>query len=1054
MNRRAAVLLVACVSVGAFLPGAKSSLVAHAANYTAPSCVLAAPPPGAASPCSWQGVTLHSPTNAADISPADLTQACSPDTVGNCEDTKITVPQGVSPSTLYLKVAWQHPAWQAYMYVFDPSGALKGTGGLGCDQSSFEKGCGNQTTLPFDELAVMDPAPGVWTVRVAAVNIHQEGYTGQAALVHSNPLQYAAETLDQLTTHLTRTQRVNVVFAGWTPSPTELQQMRDNLTAEFRPSVSEKQIADGGDVNDQPGSGLVQHETSHYTATDSPDDTTNYNKSGNVPYFEPLRFEMDYHFLAADDTWTKDLFAAMKKATTQDHPLNENRVPETTQPAPFEAGYLAKYEATDSALFGGPAPTDPTVVDEIDGPSVEDWIQNTRLDAKYCQSFTDLRTGARTGAAFINPDPNAARDPFWNGNNGTTTPTNLDRDPQGDNTGLTFFLLDTYTPSYASDYFRTDHFHMWWTADHVLDPDSNTPAFQDNGRGWGGRYRFSILDLGAAPSTYERADWVSTTVAADGGSAAFDPPIWDYRHNPHWDGSQPADPLQAGGNTLGAVMGWEITQGLAFKYVGAYLYRPVPNDVYIMATSQLVDHYSLPSEGDFYSVDMNKVDQPALALRQLSSAAPYDTFLPGPSQTRVLGCAANRTPAGNLSTPSGAPGVTFPVSISLVPDPKCNGSSPLETPDGLQQAIEEAKAHGTGELEPLAGQSVFDYAINVNYLRDYVDEHRDQFAPLSNGAFTIPVLNIMFEHEWNVALPLLAGGISSPANAGEGWGQIDNVNDNLVPADAIDCAGSAAAAPGCNGVPDVFRHNYTLTYVMIHESSHFMGLPHPHDGTNSVQKATNGQWQYYYSMLKWLYDVSASPTTYAGDYSVYEDIDQDRLMYGHAAEYLKEAQDWIRDAFFQDGMAGAAAPSPSTVQRLQLMRQDVNLGSALFQRGDYLHSMYAMRNAALHAKGVTGAPVAPHRMSLQQAASDQDAIFAVNPQALYDPNGCAAGTLDSSSLNVPPASTASGAAALPNTAAATLGNADTPALLALGGLLGALLVGVRRRRRGGPPVAP
>jgi hypothetical protein len=49
-------------------------------------------------------------------------------------------------------------------------------------------------------------------------------------------------------------------------------------------------------------------------------------------------------------------------------------------------------------------------------------------------------------------------------------------------------------------------------------------------------------------------------------------------------------------------------------------------------------------------------------------------------------------------------------------------------------------------------------------------------------------------------------------------------------------------------------------------------------------------------MLKWLYDASASPTTYAGTYGTYEIVDQERLMAGHAAEYLRQMQDWLRDA--------------------------------------------------------------------------------------------------------------------------------------------------------------
>ena len=47
--------------------------------------------------------------------------------------------------------------------------------------------------------------------------------------------------------------------------------------------------------------------------------------------------------------------------------------------------------------------------------------------------------------------------------------------------------------------------------------------------------------------------------------------------------------------------------------------------------------------------------------------------------------------------------------------------------------------------------------------------------------------------------------------------------------------------------------------------------------------------------------------------------------------------------------------------------------------------MYAMRNAALHAKGVDTTPVAPHRMTLSQAAHDTDAIFTITPQHNYGP---------------------------------------------------------------------
>ena len=948
--------------------------LASAGNYTpAKGCVLPVPA-GSPSTCTWQGIVLQSPQTESAIATPDLTQPCHPTTLAECEDTKVAVPSRVSPSSLYVKISWQHPNWSAYLYLIDPTGKLHGRGGIGCDTSSYEKGCGNQTTLPFDEVVVADPMPGVWTVRVAAVNVHDETYTGQVALTNSHPLEWARESLAQLTSHLTRSDPVNIVFAGWRPTPAELQELKAGLTSELVPSVSEKQFCDGGAGNDQAGSGLIQHETAHCTATAAPSDS-NYIPTGAVPYFEPVRYLFNYQFLAADQVWTRDLFAAMKAATTQDHTLSPGRVPATAETGPFKAAYLAAYNATDGT-YRGPSSqvTDTTKVDEIDGLTVEDWVQGHRMDGKYYRSFLDLSTGVLQSGAFIDPDPSATHDPYWNSNG--AGPVNLDRDPQGVNSGVTFFLLDTFSPSYASDYFRTDHYHYWWTADHVQDPDLHVPDYSDNGRGWGGRYRFHLLDLGAAPSTYERADWVSASVAPDGGSAAFDPPIWDYRHSAQWNGSQSPGPLQAGGNTLGQVMGWEITQGLAFKYVGGYLYRPIPNDVYVVAINNLVDHYSLPSEGDLYVVDLDKIAQKSVALQALSSAAPYASVLPGPDQTRILGCAANR--AAVVGNPTQV-GVLTQGLVKEVPNPRCTTK-----PDGMQQAIEDAKANGSGELLPVTGApNLPTYAVNQNYLRDYIDHHRSQYAPLYNGAFTVPVVNLMFEHEYNVALPLLVGGIAENTNGGEGWGQFDNVNDSLVPSQAIDCTLSSPVAPGCNGTPDVFRHDYGLTYVMEHEAAHFLGVNHPHDGANTVEKSTDGQWHYYYSMLKWLYDFSASPTTYAGSYGTYEIVDQERLMVGHAAEYLKQAEDWVADDWFQEGAAGHTTASPAVAARQKRAAADIAQATSLFRAGDYLHAMYAMRNAALHAKGVVQAPVAPHRLTTDEAAHDRNAIFAIHPQPAY-----------------------------------------------------------------------
>src|SRR5439155_1544708 len=205
---------------------------------------------------------------------------------------------------------------------------------------------------------------------------------------------------------------------------TELNDLRGNLPDEYVPAVVSKRGADGDNITDQQGSGLIQHEPIHYTGTDPANPKTLPNQvfSNYVPYFEPMKFNFNYHFL-----------------------------------------------------------------------------------------------GAKTSAAFINPDPFAQRDPHWN-NNGRSA-VNVDRTPQGAERGVTFFFMDTFSPSYAAQYFRPDHYHYWGSFNHISDPDTGGGNEIDDARGWGGRYRFYFQDLGSAPSFYERENWLREEVVGQDGAA-------------------------------------------------------------------------------------------------------------------------------------------------------------------------------------------------------------------------------------------------------------------------------------------------------------------------------------------------------------------------------------------------------------------------------------------------------------------------------------------------------------------------------------------------------
>jgi hypothetical protein len=1007
---------------------------------------------------NWTGIALQSPDSSSSVPDATTNYNCDPSTgEASCEDVKLTVPRGVSPSTLYVKIAWTHPVWKAYLYVTSPDKSKTYGGPLGCDTDVFNKGCGNETALPVDEVTIPSPAPGDWTVRVAAVNIHDETYQGMASLVNADPFQYSKETLKALTKDLTKQQRVNIAFVGWKPDAQVLSDIRAALPDEYIPSSASKQSADANDTRDLPGSGLIQHEVNHYTGTDP----TNSNcctppfTGRFVPYFQPIKFVPRYHFLAADDTYTKDLFGAMKAATSPNQDFGSDAVYATNvQNVPsHERAYLENYNAHYGGQFRGahPAQCDPSdcKVDMIDEFKVEDWIHNTRLDPKYCNSFTDLQSGAKSGAQFINPDPNAVRDPYWDGNG--THAVNVDSQPQGTSQDITFFFIDTFFPTYADQYFNLGRYHTLASFDHIKDPDTGAAQQIDNARGWGGRFRFYFQDLGAAPSFYERENWLREEASVADGSAGFDPPIWQYRNDPSWNGTAaPSDPatmqVRAAGSVFGGVLGWDVNQGFAFKYIGSYLYRPIPSDAYVLATNNWIDFYSQPAQQGFYDINFSKVYNPALGIKALNSASPYATFtdslpeLPNLSTPNKLGCANNHHTLNVVPVQ--------PVRDALTIQGCAQGVA--ENP--IQHAIEDGKNHGalgTTVNTPSGPISIPDAGVNAGDLRNFVDHNRATYAPLKAGVFTVPVLNIYFEKLYNVAIPLIVGGLAEGTNDGEGWGQIDNLNERSVTKAAINCAASSPAAPACLPGGGPFSNARAMTYIVQHEAAHFQGLHHPHDGTASVEKAQGpeipaspftGQWHYYYSMNKWQYDMTASPTTYGHTYGIYEVVDQDRLMYGHVSEYAKQAQDWIADGYFNEAALGATSPSASLQQRETAMKSEKSTAATLFQNGDYLHAQYEMRNAMLHAKGFFFPAVAPHRMSLAEAAdaaafpacpagasaaafagcsNAQDIvngheIFNINPQPVYSSDVCGAGIAVPTPITPVTGSTAN----LPNTGTA------------------------------------
>ena len=94
--------------------------------------------------------------------------------------------------------------------------------------------------------------------------------------------------------------------------------------------------------------------------------------------------------------------------------------------------------------------------------------------------------------------------------------------------GYTVFVLNTWDSPGALTAFPKNEYHIFKV--NRTDPDSGDFDGIDWARVWGGRYRFMMVDLGAAPNPYEAETWGNRNRSVY-GSANYDPPLWEYRAN-------------------------------------------------------------------------------------------------------------------------------------------------------------------------------------------------------------------------------------------------------------------------------------------------------------------------------------------------------------------------------------------------------------------------------------------------------------------------------------------------------------------------------------------
>ena len=180
-------------------------------------------------------------------------------------------------------------------------------------------------------------------------------------------------------------------------------------------------------------------------------------------------------------------------------------------------------------------------------------------------------------------------------------------------------------------------------------------------------------------------------------------------------------------------------------------------------------------------------------------------------------------------------------------------------------------------------------SMHTDTAMDYIDQQPRLFR---GGACytTVPAINVVAEKHYAWALPIAAG-IATNRN-GVPWGYLGSVNDVFKSPQSDRDQSMAFAHPRSRAARS--------PTPSIHEASHYLGLAHPHDSIGATRNADGTP--RYYDGFTWAYNSTAAPTTYSHTELVYSILDQENIARGHAAYYLK----WADEALSEGGEAYAS----------------------------------------------------------------------------------------------------------------------------------------------------
>jgi hypothetical protein len=705
----------------------------------------------------------------------------------------------------------------------------------------------------IEEVELDSPAGGVYTVKALAfLVLPGSTYTATATLDGSTaPVVQPAPgsvlwSWDRTAPQATVEVPLRVVLVGFAPGEVDEGTILSEIPSWQRPGVLIPRHTDSnadGYVIPAGGTTLVNHGRAYY--------------NDNRPFLVPYEYRWKPQIVYAPASFTSALFGAMRaNSTTADYSSSQKRA------------WLEQYNLLRGVYRGtGNQVLPNTPIRFVDGEKVEDWI-------------------AANSKTYLGwDDPARGKGP-------------------GRNPGYTVYFLNTWDSAEARAQLRPQNEYHVWRIDR-RDPDTGDFDGIDWARIWGGRYRFMMVDLGAAPNMYEGETWGNRNRAV-WGSAAYDPPLWEYRARAprpvtltNMDGDRWTQAVTPGERwdeqQLAFMLGRTLNQAASFRFLHSYLYEPWPGTGrYWFSENVWHDAKAeLPWASDLTRLyDQDKV------LAGLRTLMPYFDFA-GDVRFQYLA----------------ESGADF---------------------DADQAALDQAKLDGDDVAGEIFGQGIPFSAMRTLTAMDYLDSKPERFVRGGACYTSVPGISVVAEKHYAWALPIAAGIATN--RDGVPWGYLNSVNDVFKTPQATRDETMRLAHPQVG--------TGAFTYTAVHEASHYLGLAHPHDSIGAT-RAPDGSPRYY-DGFTWAFNSTAAPTTYSHSEMAYSILDQESIARGHGAYYLKWTDEALTDggqAYYEEGVT-QASQLPELPRKLRDRAISMSAkAEVLFARFDFVNAAFAAQKA-------------------------------------------------------------------------------------------------------------